>query len=253
MISLAALALFVLTCSAVGFRLLWLAAHGGGSPAWSCGLGFTLIATIGYPLSALSGVGLVPVGEVNHALAAAGSVVTAAGLSSFYAFTLTAFRLRTPWAWALTVIAILLLAVASFGQIGALATADPAESSAAVIFGWSRLLTCVCSICYAWLGAEGLIEWSKAKRRVALGLTDPIVANRFLMWGLFGVSTTCLNVVLLAISMIWVEGSRSLAGQVCLAGFGTVSSITAALAFFPPQAYQSRIRARAAAFAAGAH
>jgi len=246
-VSLIALVVFVLTCSAVGLRLLLLAAHGGGGPAWSCGLGFTFIALLGYPMSTISGVGLVPVGDVKHGLAAAGTLLVAAGLSSFFAFTLTTFRLQTWWAWVLTLGSILTLAFAGFAQIDVLARADRAASSAEVIFGWSRLTGVVSSVCYAWLGAEGLLEWSKSKRRLALGLTDPVVSNRFLMWGLFGASTTCLNVFLLALTMISPDGSRSLAGQVGMSVFGLVASATAALAFFPPRSYQARLRARAAA------
>lgn len=247
MISLIAMVLFVVTCSAVGLRLLWLAVHGGGSPAWSCGLGFTLIALIGYPMSTISGLGFKPVGEVIHGLAAAGSLVTAAGLASFFAFTLTAFRLRTPWAWLLTVGSTLALAIACFVQVDILATADPDLPSAVATFVPSRVISVVSSICYAWLGAEGLLEWSKSRKRVALGLSDPVVSNRFLMWGLFGVSTTCLSMFLMILSMISPEGSRSVTGQVGMTAFGLVSSLAAALAFFPPEAYTRRIRARAAA------
>lgn len=250
MVSLIAMMIFVVTCSAVGLRLLWLATRGGGSPAWSCGLGFTLIALIGHPMSTISGLGLKPVGEVIHGLAAAGLLFTSAGLAAFFAFTLTAFRMRTPWAWALTAGAILLLAVASFAQIDVLAAAAPEASSAEVTFAWGWVISAVSAVCYGWLGAEGLLEWSKSRRRVALGLTDPVISNRFLMWGLFGVSTTCLSLFLVVLSMYSAAGSRSLTGQVGLTAFGLVSSVAAALAFFPPEAYKRRIRARGAAAAA---
>jgi len=246
MVSLIAMVVFVVTCSAVGLRLLWLATRGGGSPAWSCGLGFTLIALLGYPMSTISGLGREPVGEVSHGLAAAGLLITSAGLASFFAFTLTAFRLRTPWAWGLTVGSILLLAISSFVQIDLLASADPTASSAEVTFGWSRVISAVSTLCYAWLGAEGLLEWSKSRRRVALGLTDPVLSNRFLMWGLFGVSTTCLSLFMMMLSMLSAEGSRSVTGQVGLTLFGLVSSLAAALAFFPPEAYKRYVRSRPA-------
>lgn len=246
MLALAALIVFVVTCSAVGLRLLWLGLHEGGGPAWSCGLGFVLIALLGYPLSTVAGVGTAPVGEVNHALGAAGALLTAAGLSSFFAFTLTVFRLRAPWAWALTVGAILVLAVAGFGQIGSLASADPSADSRQVVELWSRMVGTISVVCYAWLGIEGMLEWRKSRRRLALGLGDPVVSNRFLMWGLFGLSTTALSVFLLVLQVVAEHGSHGLAGQLALTLFGLVSSAAAALAFFPPAAYVERIRARAA-------
>jgi hypothetical protein len=246
MISIVCLVVFVLACSTVGLRLLWVAAHGGGSPAWSCGIGFTSIALFGYPLSTVAGVGRVPVGEVNLALGAAGVLLTAAGLASFYAFTLTAFRLRTPWAWGFTIGAIVGLAVTAIGEIVALATADPAVASAEATRIWANGVSALSTVCYAWIAVEGLGEWSKARKRVALGLGDPVVANRILLWGLFGLSTTGLNLFLLGLRMAG-QSSTGLASQAALAFFGLLASVAVALAFVPPKWWTERVRARAAA------
>lgn len=250
MISIVCLVVFVLACSAVGLRLLWVAAHDGGSPAWSCGLGFTLIALLGYPLSTLAGVGRVPVGEVNLVAGGAGVLLTAAGLASFYAFTLTAFRSGTAWAWAFTIGAIVLLGLTAFGQIVALATADPTTSSAEATRSWSHGVSALSTICYAWIAVEGLGEWAKSRKRVALGLGDPVVSNRILLWGLFGLSTTGLNLFLLGLRVAG-ESSTGLASQAALAVFGLLASIAVTLAFVPPRWWTDRVRARAA-LAAGA-
>jgi hypothetical protein len=244
MLVLVAMAVFVLTCSAVGLRLLWVAFRSGASAAWSCGLGFTFIALIGYPLNVASGNGMALVGEVDHALNAAGMVFVCAGLSSFFAFTLTTFRLRAPWAWALTGAAVLGLAVTAFGQIGSLGSADRAAHSREVTEVWSQAINYLSAICYAWIGIEGLLEWSRAKKRVALGLTDALVADRFLMWGMFGVSTTGLDVFLIALSMLADHESTVVLRQLALTGFGLISAITVALAFFPPPAYARWVRGR---------
>jgi hypothetical protein len=247
MVGTVALAVFVLSCSAVGLRLLWIGAHQRLGPAWSCGLGFTFIACVGQPLTVASGVYDSPVGAVNHGLAAAGTLFVAAGLSSFFAFTLTVFRLRSRWGWVLTTGAILALAVAGFGKIGALASADRAEAAAHVGRSWNLAVGCLSTLCYGWLGIEGLLEWRKSRRRLALGLADAVVSNRFLMWGLFGVSTTILSGFLLFLQLATAEGSQSLTGQLAMTVFGLVSSATVMLAFCPPARYVARIRARAAA------
>ncbi len=247
MVGHVALAVFVLSCSAVGLRLLWIGAHQRLGPAWSCGLGFTFIALVGQPLTVASGVYDAPVGEVNHALAAAGTLFVAAGLSSFFAFTLTVFRLQSGWGWALAIGAIVALAVAGFGKIGALGSADRAAAAARVGEDWSLALGALSTLCYGWLGSEGLLEWRKSRRRLALGLADAVVSNRFLMWGLFGVSTTLLSAFLLLLQLATAEGSGSLTGQVATTVFGLVSSGTVMLAFFPPEWYVARVRTRAAA------
>jgi hypothetical protein len=94
-----------------------------------------------------------------------------------------------------------------------------------------------------------MLEWSKSRRRLALGLADPVVSNRFLMWGLFGLSTMLLSSFLLFLQIATAEGSRSLTGQIATTVFGLISSGTVMLAFTPPERYAARIRARAAAAA----
>ena len=126
MIGALALVVFVLSCSAVGLRLIWIGNRDGFGPAWSCGNGFLFIALVGQPLTVASGLATGTVGSLNHGMAAAAMLFMAAGLSSFYAFTLTVFRPRSPWAWASTAAAVLGLGVCTFGRIDALASADRA-------------------------------------------------------------------------------------------------------------------------------
>jgi hypothetical protein len=242
-----ALAIFVLSCSAVGLRLVWIGARRNVGPAWSCGLGFTFIALVGQPLQAASGSYTGTLGEINHGLAAAGLLFVTAGLASFFAFTLTVFRRQSRWAWILTCAAILALTVFAFGRIGAMASADRALRAVVVGAPWSKGIGTISMICYAWLGIEGLLEWSKSRKRLALGLADPVVSNRFLMWGLFGTSTALLSAFLLYLQITTTEGSQSLAGQLATTGFGLVSATTVMLAFFPPERYLALVRARAAA------
>ena len=150
MIGLLALAMFVLVGSAVGIRLVHTAAlRGGGSPAWACGLGFLFICLVGYPLSAVSGVGLRACGDVDLALGAAGLVFTAAGLASFYVFTLVVFRPRARWAWAFALAAIAGLGASAFGQVGAIAAAPPAMPSGEASQLWTRVTAALSLTCYA--------------------------------------------------------------------------------------------------------
>jgi hypothetical protein len=239
-----AMAVFVLSCSAVGLRLVWIGARQNIGPAWSCGLGFTFIAAVGQPLQVASGSYTGTIGEINHGLAAAGLLFVCAGLASFFAFTLTVFRMEAKWAWALCCGAILALTICGFGRIGALASADRAALAVAAGKPWSLAIGTLSTLCYAWLGCEGMLEWTKSRRRLALGLADAAVSNRFLMWGIFGVSTTTLSAFLLILQLTTVGGSQSLTGQLATTIFGLVSAGTVMLAFFPPERYLAWVRAR---------
>lgn len=252
MIGYVAMAVFVLSCSAVGLRLVWVGARQNVGPAWSCGLGFTFIATVGQPLQAASGSYTGTIGEINHGLAAAGLLFVCAGLSSFFAFTLTVFRKDTTWAWVLCCAAIVALTVCGFGRIGALASADRAMRAVVAGKSWGIAIGALSILCYGWLGAEGLLEWSKSRRRLSLGLADAAITNRFLMWGTFGASTTILSTFLLFLQLTTAEGSQSLTGQLATTTFGLVSAGTVMLAFCPPERYLTWIRSRHAEHAAAA-
>lgn len=102
-----------------------------------------------------------------------------------------------------------------------------------------------------WGSGEALAYWSKMRRRVRLGLADPVVANRFLLWGigagaagvgsLIGVGA---NVVMDAVrpDNPWILASSSL--------HGLVAAVAMWLAFVPPAAYVRRVAARAASASA---
>jgi hypothetical protein len=237
-----AMLLFVLTCSAVGIRLLWLARSGGGRPAWLCGHGFSLIAIIGFPLGVLSGQGFAPAGEVHLTLAAVSLLANGLGIGSFFVFTVGVFRPGALWAHALAGAAIAGMAMSAVGIVAAIALAPPHASSFAVSYGWAATFQWICVLCFGWMGVEGLGEWWRSRRRLALGLSDPVVSNRLLMWGLFGVSTTLLCLVLAAVQMSGQPTATSPTAQLAQALFGVASSVAATLAFFPPRAYLALLR-----------
>lgn len=237
-----AMLLFVVSCSSVGVRLLWLAKVGGGRPALLCGNGFCLIAILGFPLGVLSGHGLGTVGEVQLPLMAISLLANALGIASFFVFTVHVFRPRALWAHTLAGAAIAGTAMAGVAIVSALALAPSDAPSFRVTWGWSLTFQALCALCFFWMGVEGLAEWRMARRRVALGLSDPAVSMRLLMWGVFGVSTTLLCSVLLAVQLAGHASPTSLPAQLGQAVFGLVSSAAATSAFFPPRGHGARLR-----------
>jgi hypothetical protein len=246
-----AMLLFVVSCSAVGVRLLWLAKAGGGRPALLCGNGFCLIAMLGFPLGALSGMGAVPVGEVLLPVAAVGLLANMLGIACFFVFTVSVFRPNALWAHTLAGAGIACMAMSCVANVANLAIAQSTASSYEVTWGWAGVFNAMCMLCFGWMGLEGLVEWWKSRRRLALGLSDPVVSNRLLMWGLFGMSTTSLCVVLLVLLLMREPTARNPVAQVAQAFFGLMSSAAATLAFFPPPAYLVRLRRKLADLAAG--
>lgn len=237
------MATFVLTCAAVGLKLLTIAVRQGGLAVWSCGLAFSLIAFLGYPLPVVAGLGRGTVAEMNLPLLLVGNWSSAAGMSLFFVFTAHVFRSQQAWARGLAGLLIAayvgVTSASSLAFLQAAPDADPFEVNWIYAIGIQLL----CCVCFGWISVEGLRQWRMSRRRLALGLADPVVSNRFLMWGLFGASTFVMVLVLLTLQFLRINAGNHVLGALTMAFFGVVSSSFAALAFFPPRAYLARIRA----------
>jgi hypothetical protein len=237
-----AMLLFVGVCSAVGVRLLWLAKAGGGRPALLCGNGFCLIAILGFPLGVLSGQGLASVAQVHLPLVAISLLANLLGIACFFVFTVSVFRPTALWAHTLAGAAIACTAMAAVAIVGALVVAPGSASSFAATWGWSVTFQAACVLCFGWMGIEALAEWWKSRRRLALGLSEPAVAHRLLMWGLFGISTTLLCTVLLMVQVSGQPTATSAVAQLSQALFGVLSGGAVTRAFFPPRARLPGVR-----------
>ena len=79
------------------------------------------------------------------------------------------------------------------------------------------------------------------RRRLALGLADPITTHRFALWGIAAGSAGTGTVV--GLSAVALQGFEMVMAPSILASssaFGTVSALAMWIAFFPPRAYRMR-------------
>jgi len=100
---------------------------------------------------------------------------------------------------------------------------------------------------------EGLSQYRLARQRLRLGLCDPLVCNRYLLWGLAGVTWTTWEVAVIAqsieyrVTQMWSATMDSLVGGLQV---GAIALIW--LVFFPPAVYRRWIdHAAPAAVATG--
>jgi hypothetical protein len=128
----------------------------------------------------------------------------------------------------------------------ALAAAPPQLDSVAATRGWLLL----CFVGYAgsflWSAVESALQFRMAVRRQALGLADPLVASRFLLFAVYGLAATA---ILLANAAAVVFGFNLATSLVVLAPsalLGLVSSAAIYFAFLPPRWYLARLRSPAA-------
>jgi hypothetical protein len=89
-----------------------------------------------------------------------------------------------------------------------------------------------------WMAAEGFAQYFKARRRLKLGLCEPMACNRFLLWGIAGALWMILEAVVTA-----GDFARAFTGQWSMlldfgvAIFEAVPVVIIWLVFFPPESY----------------
>ncbi|HEY5658134.1 MAG TPA: hypothetical protein VIY27_10135 [Myxococcota bacterium] len=95
------------------------------------------------------------------------------------------------------------------------------------------------SIPFAWVGAAAFGEYAKARRRLRLGLSDSVVCNRYLLFGLFGLLQLCTLLLLIPMYIhfettgTWARWADNLLGTLEIMTIGAIW-----LAFFPPALYR---------------
>ena len=222
------------TASAVlGVRLLSLAARTRELPELMIGGSFIIAGVIGYVimLAGNPSSGAVSA-ETAERLFSIGYAVIGVGVCCVYVFIWRTFRREATWAPWLAIAGILMVLGTSHDPVAVLGANGP-------LF-WLGLTGRVGA--GIWGASESLLWWSRLRRRLALGLADPVVSNRFLLWGLANVATSS---IFLGSTFIMPAGAAesSTAVNMSAGGITFISSITiftAAvqwLAFFPPKRY----------------
>lgn len=108
------------------------------------------------------------------------------------------------------------------------------------------------SIPCAWVGLAGLSQYAKARRRLRVGLTDALVCNRFLLFGLFGILQLGSLAVLIPMYIGFeATGVFSTWSDRLLGSLEILTVATIWIAFFPPALYRSWVRSAAMAQTGG--
>lgn len=206
-----------------------------------CGLGYVLMV-IG--LSAVRQPGLLPPAVVTGMLAV-GTFGSCVGVFAGIFFNYLVFRKNEPWARGLVALSALTLTT---GFIGYGATGGFAHGQFEGLWFWLYYGTYAAGA--AWVMVEPLRYYGAMRKRLLLGLAEPLVANRFLLWGVgsvgrfFMVVGGAMPAVLFAEEGIeFVPGLVSFTLiAVALVGLGVATSYW--LTFFAPQRYVRFIESR---------
>ncbi len=98
----------------------------------------------------------------------------------------------------------------------------------------------------AWMSAEGFAQYFRARRRLKLGLCEPLACNRFLLWGIAGALWMMLEAISSANDYVnALTGRWSELLNFGVAVFEAVPVAVICLVFFPPAAYRRWLERRA--------
>lgn len=239
---------FIGVGGAVGVRVLLLARRTGGFAELSFGMALLFIVGLGYPLVLFAPAPL-PDGTASLAtrvLVSTGTVFLAVGWCSLWMFTWRIFRPETPWARALAVVGIGASAVFTVWRVArVLGVADYASLSqpSADALGTQ----CLAIGAYVWTGLEGGRYYGLLRRRARLGLADPVVANRFLLWGLVGLFSFLSLIGPTWASVVQPDPGTLASVRLSTALAGLVCAGLLYLGFLPPPAYLRWVRGAPAA------
>lgn len=230
---------FFFVALAVGVRLIALWTRTRELPELLIGIGVLGIGPVGFGAVVAAG----SLWETRPALAEALSVVgVLAVMSGVFAKCVFNWRVYHPRSGLVKgIVALVGLTLAAlFGYRLVAAGFGPRNPSNPEQLAQSG----VQAACLLWGAAEAFRYWVMMRRRTRVGLADPVVANRFLCWGIgagaAGLGTaigTVASVITGAASMEmpWVVASSS--------AHGFVAAVAIFFAFLPPGWYVETLRA----------
>jgi hypothetical protein len=238
---LAATLVYVVVGLIIGVRLLRLARRTRGLPELTLGLGEVLLAG-GVPTFFV----IVQVVENAPTLVRVSSFIGhlsyTLGCAVMILFTWRVFRPSEGWARALGLAMIGLLALGGgFGMARAFlapeaaALRDP-QTPAFLLMEWVSVAG------FFWTAAEAFHHHGRLQRQAVLGLADPVLVNRMLLWALVGVGGVVAAGGPVLVALFGMSAMEHAPTRLVCA-FGTLgSSICIQLAFQPPQSYLRWLR-----------
>jgi hypothetical protein len=159
-------------------------------------------------------------------------------------FTRNVFRKKQRWSlWLVVAIAVcLVLGAAGSAWVGDWEQVDPFANPGY----WPQTVGGL--VPAAWMAVEGLTHHVNARKRLALGLCEPLTCHHFLLWGLAGALWVSLEFVIVAQDFIYLSAGDWSGALGIVNGLFEIAPIGLMwLVFFAPAGYRRWIEGAAPA------
>jgi hypothetical protein len=226
-----------------GTRLLWLASRTRALPEATLGFSCIVGGMLGWAAVLVAGGIGDRAPEVGRALNAIGLFCFSAGTLSLGLFCWRVFSPKNPWVAAFFVLLVVTLVVDFVHNIVILGIPFPPTTS---FWYWPGMLAR--SAIFAWRPLVALPFYFRLRRRLALGLADPVAMNRVLLWGVAGAITCASTVFVVGVTLagLWETPARSILAIVTVLAAAADATL-GWLAFVPPRRYLAWVASRSPA------
>ncbi len=236
---------FGLLSGAVAIKLLLLARRTRQFPEFAISMNVLLMAAVGVPL-AVAGRSPQNFGTDKGAiLFAAGLFFVCLGLQMSFLFCWYVFRRHEAWARWVVVATGFIFASVWVGMLMFGLDATEMKAAHAQIKPFASSIITMQMFSAAWVSFESFRYWGMQRRRLRLDLADPVVVERFLLWGLSNFGAVLLGATLLQSLLRGNLVLRDPFALMALSILGTAMVFTQGLSFFPPKFYVRWVNARA--------
>jgi hypothetical protein len=227
----------------VGVRLLAQWGRTRELPELLLGVGVLCIGPVGFGLVMLASAAGAGDPEAPSLLGGLSGVAVAAGASAKAVFNWKIYHPRSRAVAALSFAAIALLAIALVGD-GLTTGFAPATWMKP---GWMSVRQLVQIGVLLWGAGEAFRWWRRMRRRIGIGLGDPVVANRFLLWSIGAGMAGAGSLVGMIVGLLSGHPMAELPMlTLTLSLFGMASAAALWLAFATPEWFKTWVVARAA-------
>jgi hypothetical protein len=222
----------------VGLRLVLLWRRTRELPELLIGIGVLGIGPVGFGLNLVAAATAVDPG-MPSVIAALSALAVALGATAKYVFNWRIYHTESRIAATVAACGIALLGV---GWTGDALTTGFAPASW-MRPGWVLVRQLAQVGALLWGAGEALGWWRRMQRRRAIGLADPLVANRFLLWGLGAGAAGVGSLIGTVFGLVLARPLNQLPVlTLVLSLHGLVAAIALWLAFVPPVWYRHWVR-----------
>ena len=223
--------LLILAALVVAIRTFALWRRTRGLPELLLSLMLFSATVLGYP--AMIATTLIPASQMWPLHVGAQALMTF-GISCLLLFTLKVFRPDAFWARCLVAVALMLMVGAGVAYLIEVTGENPRP--AVELVGINLLNSIPIAVAYFWTTLESLSYYRKLRLRLRLGLSDVVVANRVLLWGLMSLAAG----IAVLINLVAMLAGSFLSAPIVLVSscLGIVLASCLFLAFHPPGWYR---------------